>query len=83
MKRSFFALALAGMLTLGLLAGCGGNGAADTPTPENSAPVQSDTPAPLPESSTTPEPDESVVPDAGGQDSIPDNTPPLTPNSCS
>lgn len=53
MKHRLPSLALAGVLSLSLLAGCGGKPAA-SPAPEASTPVTSETPAPAPTESLLP-----------------------------
>ena len=54
MNHRFSSLALASLLTAGLLTGCGSSTPPSTPSPEPSTPVVSDTPAPLPSESLLP-----------------------------
>ena len=61
MKHRLPSLALAGVLSLSLLAGCGGKPAA-SPAPEASTPVTSETPAPAPTESLLPS--ESPAPES-------------------
>ena len=68
MNHRFSSLALASLLTAGLLTGCGSSTPPSTPSPDPSTPVVSDTPAPLPSESLlpseTPAPEESSAPSA-------------------
>ena len=82
MNKRFLSLALAGVLTLGLLTACGGN---QEPAPETDTPAV-ESPTGTPETEPTPTPEETVLPETTppaeeSPSEEPSDTPASTPSA--